>query len=119
MKIALPSNQNQVDGHFGHCQNYTIFTLNEKKEITGQEVITPPAGCGCKSNIVQILSQKGVTVMLAGNIGQGAVDVLNSYGIEVLRGCFGDVNEVVKNWINGSLTDSGTTCSQHQHGCHE
>jgi predicted Fe-Mo cluster-binding NifX family protein len=119
MKIALPSNENKVDSHFGHCEYFTVFTINDNKEIVSQDIVQPPVGCGCKSNIAQTLAQMGVKVMLAGNMGQGAVNVLNSHGIEVLRGCMGDVNEVAKLWLDGSLVDSGLGCQAHHHeGCH-
>ena len=118
MKIALPSRENQVDGHFGHCEYFTVFTINEDKEIISEEIVTPPAGCGCKSNIVTTLSEMGVTIMLAGNMGEGAVNVLNNNGIQVLRGCSGDVKTVTKSWIAGNLNDSNISCSAHEHGCH-
>ena len=67
MKIAIPTRANAVDDHFGHCEYYTIFTINDNKEIVAQETLEAPAGCGCKSNIAQTLSEMGVKVMLAGN----------------------------------------------------
>ncbi len=118
MKIALPSRQNLIDDHFGHCEYFTVFTINNNKEIIAQEIITSPAGCGCKSNIAQTLSEIGVKIMLAGNMGQGAVRVLNNSGIEVVRGCSGDVKVVALKWLDGSLTDSGDSCREHEHGCH-
>ena len=118
MKIALPSNENKVDSHFGHCESFTIFTVDENKSIVSEEVIGSPAGCGCKSNIAQTLAQKGVKVMLAGNMGEGAVNVLRYHGIEVLRGCSGDVRMVADKWIEGNLIDSGKECSEHHDGCH-
>jgi predicted Fe-Mo cluster-binding NifX family protein len=119
MKIALPSYQNQVDEHFGHCEYFTVFTIDENKKILAEETITPPAGCGCKSDIASILAQMGVKVMLAGNMGQGAVNVLGANGIQVLRGCSGDVKAVAENWLTGSLKDSGIACAKHEQGCHE
>ena len=119
MKIALPSYQNQVDEHFGHCEYFTVFTTDDNKNILSEEIITPPPGCGCKSDIALILAQMGVKYMLAGNMGQGAVNVLGANGIEVLRGCSGNVREVVQKWLAGSLADSGLSCSQHEHTCHE
>ncbi|MEW6076204.1 MAG: NifB/NifX family molybdenum-iron cluster-binding protein [Thermodesulfobacteriota bacterium] len=119
MKIALPSRQNQIDEHFGHCEHFTVFTIDDRKKIIAEEKIASPAGCGCKSNIAQVLAEKGVTLMLAGNMGQGAVNVLNSHGIEVLRGCAGDVKNVAERWLSGSLKDSGIICAHHEHGCHE
>lgn len=119
MKIALPSHQHGVDAHFGHCEYFTVFTVNDKKEIIMEEKVNSPDGCGCKSSIVHTLSQMGVDIMLAGNIGQGAVNVLNSHGISVLRGCSGDVKAVTEQWLSGNLADSGLACHEHEHGCHE
>ncbi len=119
MKIALPSRQNLIDDHFGHCEYFTVFTIdNNNKEIIAHETITSPAGCGCKSNIAQTLSEMGVKMMLAGNMGDGAVRVLSNSGIEVIRGCSGDVKAVALKWLNGSLIDSGDSCHEHEHGCH-
>ena len=119
MKIALPTRQNMIDGHFGHCEYFTVFTIDEnKKEILTQEIIPSPAGCGCKSNIAYTLAEMGVKIMLAGNMGEGAVNVLHNSGIEVIRGCSGDVKEAALNWLAGSVVDSGDSCHEHEHGCH-
>ena len=120
MKIALPSRQNQIDTHFGHCEYFTVLTVDDQhKKILAQETIASPAGCGCKSNIAQVLSQMGVKFMLAGNMGEGAVNVLNNCGIQVIRGCSGKVQEVTLNWLAGTVRDSGVFCHAHEHGCHD
>ena len=118
MKIALPSTGDRVDSHFGHCEHFTVVTVDDQGKIVDREIVQPPAGCGCKSNIVGVLAGMGVKVMLAGNMGAGAVNVLASHGIEVVRGCSGNVTQVVEEWLNGSLNDSGTACSAHE-GCGE
>lgn len=118
MKIALPSRGNQIDDHFGHCEFFTVLTVNkEKKEIINSENVPSPAGCGCKSNIASILSDMGVKLMLAGNMGEGAVRVLNNSGIDVVRGCSGDIEATAKSWLEGTLVDSGDCCHEHEHGC--
>lgn len=115
MKIALPSRQNIIDSHFGHCEYYTIFTVdNDSKKIISEETIPSPQGCGCKSNIAQTLSAMDVTIMLAGNMGAGAVNVLNGAGIQVVRGCSGNVKAVALAWLEGTLSDSGDTCHAHE-----
>lgn len=114
MKIAVPvTGNNQIDGHFGHCEFYGIFTISEKNEIARVQIMKSEQGCGCKSNIAGILAQNGVTVMLAGGIGGGAINVLHNAGIEVIRGCSGNPEEVVKNYVAGLVTDSGISCGQH------
>lgn len=115
MKIAVPINRdNQIDGHFGHCESYGVFTISEKKEIAEFKHIPSPNGCGCKSDIASVLSSDGVTIMLAGGIGGGAINVLNNSGIEVIRGCSGDATEVVKRYISGLVKDSGSSCHKHE-----
>jgi predicted Fe-Mo cluster-binding NifX family protein len=64
-----------------------------------------------------VLKEKSVSVMLAGNMGEGALNVLNRQGIKVIRSCNGDIQEVVELFLKDSLTDSGETCHQHQHEC--
>ncbi len=119
MKIALPSYQNQVDEHFGHCEYFHLFTVDDQKKILSEEKISSPAGCVWKSDIASILAEMGVKYMLAGNMGQGAVNVLGNNGIKVLRGCSGNVKEVAENWLSGNLKDSGLACALHEQGCHE
>ena len=115
MKIAVPvTKENQIDSHFGHCESYGVFTISDKNEIAGIKSVESPQGCGCKSDIASVLASDGVTVMLAGGIGGGAINVLNNSGIEVIRGCSGDATEVVKLYLSGSVEDSGSSCHQHE-----
>ncbi|MCU0378218.1 MAG: NifB/NifX family molybdenum-iron cluster-binding protein [Bacteroidales bacterium] len=115
MKIALPTRGNFIDDHFGHCDSYTVFKINENDEIESRETIRAETGCGCKSGIAAVLKEKGVEVMLAGNMGDGAVNVLQRHDIAVFRGCRGDVTEVTMAFLRGELNDSGVSCSHH-HG---
>jgi predicted Fe-Mo cluster-binding NifX family protein len=115
MKIAVPvTKENQIDGHFGHCESYGVFSISEKNDIVEIKSVESPQGCGCKSDIASVLAADGVTVMLAGGIGGGAINVLNNSGIEVIRGCSGDATEVVKLYISGKVEDSGSSCHQHE-----
>ncbi len=45
MKIAVPTIGDQVDQHFGHCEKYTAFTI-ENQAIAAEEYMASPAGCG-------------------------------------------------------------------------
>lgn len=119
MKIAVPTRANIVDSHFGHCETYTVFTVNESNQIIQRESIPSPQGCGCKSNIASVLQDKGVTIMLAGNMGNGALNVLNTHNIKVYRGCSGSVEDVVKSYLSGDISDSGIGCSHHGDEEHE
>lgn len=115
MKIAVPTREDRVDDHFGHCAYYTIFDIIDGR-VTGKSRLASPEGCGCKSGIAPVLKQMGVSVMLAGNMGQGAKNVLEAQRIEVIRGCSGDVDVLVRDYLAGSLKDNGEVCDHHE--CH-
>ncbi len=115
-KIAIPTRKGQVDAHFGHCEYYTIYSVEENK-LLSEETYEAPQGCGCKSNVATILAEKGIKLMLAGNMGTGALNVLNSCGIEVLRGRSGNVREVLDSYLQGNLKDNGLNCAHHEHKC--
>lgn len=116
MKIAIPTRNNEVDDHFGHCDYYSIFEVNDQREIISKELFRTQGGCGCKSNVAGILKQMGVTVMLAGNMGQGALNMLKSHGIQVLRACQGVTDDLVKTYLQGEVSDTDIICEQHE--CH-
>lgn len=115
LKIAVPTRDSVVDDHFGHCSYYTIYGV-ENGKVVSKESYPSPQGCGCKSGVAPILAGMGVKVMLAGNMGQGAKNVLESNNIEVFRGCSGDTDALVESYLAGNVKDSGEGC--HSHECH-
>ena len=60
------------------------------------------------------MAARGVTLMIAGGIGNGAINVLNNQGIEVIRGCSGNATEAVRLYLSGKITDSGESCHAHE-----
>ena len=116
MIIAIPTKDGQVDNHFGHCEYYTIFNIDANQQITETSKFNAPQGCGCKSGVAVTLHEMGVNIMLAGNMGNGALNVLTNNDIKVIRGCKGDVFEVAKAFLAGTLSDSGESCSSHGEG---
>lgn len=113
MKIAIPTRNKMVDDHFGHCEAYSIFTISANNTIENTEILPSPEGCGCKSNIASVLKEKGVSILLAGNMGEGALNVLNNQGIKVYRGCSGYVSNILESFLKGSIEDSGEGCHHH------
>lgn len=110
MKIAAPSREGQIDEHFGHCQEFLIFAV-AGKELVPEGTLPSPAECGCKSNIAATLAARGVTHLVAGNLGEGAARVLGAHGITVVRGASGEVGSAVKAYVEGKLVDDGSRCS--------
>ena len=117
MKIAVPVKEDQsVDQHFGHCDYYQIFTVNDQHEITNVETMESPKGCGCKSDIADRFEAIGVSILLAGGIGDGAINKLAPHGIKVMRNCKGQPRDLVMSFLSGHLLDGGQSCSSHEEG---
>ena len=86
MKIAVASMGNVVAGHFGHCENFNIFDI-----------------------------ENGVNVIIAGGMGEGAVNIFNARNIEVIMGATGVAQEAVERYLRGELKSTGSICHEHQH----
>lgn len=116
MKIAVPVINGLVDGHFGHCKEFSVFRA-EGGTLVDEPAIPSLEGCGCKSGVAGILAKAGVTHLVAGNMGEGAVRVLGSHGIAVIRGASGPARAAAEAFANGALKDSGLGCSGHGDEC--
>lgn len=120
MKIAVPVKaDNSIDNHFGHCAYFKIFTIGEGNQLISEQIIPSPQGCGCKSNIATELAELGVTTMLAGGIGEGAINKLDLNGISVVRNCSGDSDRLLADFLAGKIKDGGESCAAHEHHHHE
>ena len=114
MKIAVPIEGNeQIAQHFGHSESYMIYEITEDRKIDDKESLITSTGHVCNSNVGGLLADIGITVMLAGGIGAGAVNKLEASGIKTVRGCSGNASEAVELYITGKITDSGESCSTH------
>lgn len=112
VKIAVPSNNGLVDDHFGHCKEFLVFRA-EGSRIAAEGSIPSLEGCGCKSGIASVLAAAGVTHLVGGNMGDGALRVLSSHGIKVVRGASGDAGTAAQSFLDGTLADSGAGCAGH------
>jgi predicted Fe-Mo cluster-binding NifX family protein len=115
MKVAVPARAGLVDEHFGHCKEFLVFAVTADGSLQGEATIPSAEGCGCKSGIASILARAGVTHLVAGNMGEGAVQVLSGQGIEVVRGASGDARQAALAFATGRLHDSGVGCAAHGH----
>ena len=61
------------------------------------------------------LSGLGVTTIISGGMGGGAVEIFNKKNIEVVVGAVGRAEDAVIGYLAGSLKSTGSICHQHQH----
>ena len=112
MKIAVASMGNVVAGHFGHCENFNIFDVENHAIVKHESIANPGRKPGFLPNF---LGDIGVNVIIAGGMGEGAVNIFYARNIEVIMGATGVAQEAVERYIRGELKSTGSICHEHQH----
>ena len=64
------------------------------------------------------LKDLGAKVIIAGGMGEAAVNLFNENGIEVIVGASGICDDLVQQYIKGELKSTGSICREHQHEGH-
>ena len=110
MLIAIPVSDNKLDIHFGHCKNFSLLEVDveEKKILSQKEITAPPHQPGL---LPSWLAQLGVTMIIAGGMGQRAKDLLDKHHIKSLIGAPQESPEkLVDNYLKGTLKLGENSC---------
>jgi len=110
MKYAVPVSGGVVAAHFGYCEHFALFDVDEEeKEVTRKELVTSP---GHQPGLLpEWLAEQGVSVVIAGGMGSRAQDIFRQNRIEVVIGTLeGDPEKAVLNYLNGILTTGENIC---------
>ena len=115
MKIAIASEKNYVSGHFGHCEGFTIYDIEDKKNISKTFIPNP----GHKPGFLPVfLKENKVNIIIAGGMGEAAQDLFKENEIEVIVGAQGLCDYVIDEYKNGKLKSTVSICREHQHEGH-
>jgi predicted Fe-Mo cluster-binding NifX family protein len=107
-RIAIPLENGRLCAHFGHCQQFAIID-SENESISGETLVTPPPH---EPGILPAwLAEKGVTDVIAGGMGQRAIDLFNNQKINVFVGAPQKSSmELASDLINDSLVAGANYC---------
>lgn len=107
-KLAIPLEGGHLCSHFGHCQQFAIIEV-ENNSIVSEELITPPPHE--PGLLPGWLAEIGVTDVIAGGMGQRAINLFSDNKINVNVGAQPkSPNELVNEWINNSLETGKNLC---------
>ncbi len=110
MKIAVPVVDRKLCMHFGHCEAFIFFAIDEEsKIILGEEELTPPPHE--PGVLPKWIFEQGASLVLAGGMGQQAKNILNKNGVEVVVGVSeSDPNKAVLSYLNNTLNTAKNSC---------
>ena len=112
MRIALAVDNNMITQHFGYCEYFVVYEV-ENKQIMGSEILNNPPHQ--KGLLPKYLKENNIDVVITGNLGQMAINLMNNLGIECIRGVKGNLVEVINAYVDGTLESKDIACNQHQH----
>jgi len=117
MKIAVtstgPTLDDNVEARFGRCAYFLIIETDTMQlEALENPNIALGGGAGIQS--AQLMSEKGVTIVLTGNCGPNAFNVFGQAGIQVIVGVSGPARNAVAQFKTGAFSSaSGPNVSNH------
>jgi len=108
MKIAVPTAEGKLTAHFGHAAEFAIVRV-EGQEIQGKELLTPPPHE--PGVLPKWLHELGVSVIIAGGMGQRALSLFGDNGIKVVTGAANHTPEdLVKQYLTNTLVTGDNVC---------
>ncbi len=115
MKVALAVDNNMITEHFGHCEYFVVYEI-EDKNVKGSEIIkNPPHERGF---LPKFLKENNIDVIITGNMGKMAVNNLKTLNIECYLGVKGQLVDVLNSYLEGTLESNEEICTQHMHRDH-
>ena len=110
MKIAIPTVEQKLCMHFGHCEKFALVEVNQNsKQIIKIEYVTPPAHE--PGVLPKWLHEQGVNVIIAGGMGQRAQELFKQNKIDVVVGAAGGSPEdLVNAYMNQTLETGNNVC---------
>ena len=113
MKIAVTYENGQIFQHFGHTEQFKIYTVEDGKIVSSEVADTNGSGHGA---LAGFLAEQNVTVLICGGIGGGAQMALAEAGIKLFGGVSGSCDEAVEALLAGKLGyDPNVKCDHHDH----
>ena len=115
IRIAIPTADGKLHGHFGGCSEFTLVDTDPKSRtvISTQNIAAPPHKPGLYP---RWLREQGVRVVIAGGMGKGCLNNLLVNGVLVLAGEVNARIEVlVAAYLAGQLTSTPEGCKNHGH----
>lgn len=106
--IAIPTSEGKLDAHFGHCKQFAMIE-SENNEIAGITYLdAPPHQPGL---LPPWLAERGATDIIAGGMGQRAIDLFIEQGVNVFVGApKQDPTTIAEGFLKKTLSFSANYC---------
>lgn len=116
MIVAIANKGRDVTPHFGHSDGCTVYLI-ENQQIIGEKYIENPLmkmegglfclpvgthknkGCSCRFFAGFLLHEIQMDVLVTGDIGEVASQILSQKGVNVIAGVKGSIDEYLQDYV--------------------
>lgn len=108
MRIAIPVTGGVVSPHFGRCEEFVLFDVENGEVKNRASLVPPPHEPGA---FPAWLKEQGAGMIIASGMGGRAQTLFNQQGIEVVLGAPpASPNEVISSYLDGTLKAGENVC---------
>jgi len=110
MRLAIPITQGKLSLHFGHCDQFAIFDIDDNlKKVISRKDETPPGHE--PGALPRWLHENNVNVIIAGGMGNRAKQLFADNDIKVVIGASSEsAVELVAAYLENSLETGDNIC---------
>jgi predicted Fe-Mo cluster-binding NifX family protein len=107
--IAIPTSNSCLCQHFGHCEKFALFEV-ENNSITNEKYLDPPHH---EPGVLPAwLALEGATHIIAGGIGQRAISLFKQQNIQVIAGVIEKpARELAEDFLANNLIAGTNACN--------
>ncbi|MGM0442101.1 MAG: NifB/NifX family molybdenum-iron cluster-binding protein [Elusimicrobiota bacterium] len=107
MKVAIATDGNRVSPHFGRCEGYNFYVVENGEVKNRFYEVNPGHQPGA---IPKWLNEKETDIIIAGGAGPKAQNYFKKLGMKCILGVTGKIDKIIEEYASGELESGESTC---------
>jgi predicted Fe-Mo cluster-binding NifX family protein len=121
MRIAVSAEDNlgldsSVAHHFGRCPFFALVDVKGKEIQSVSMIKNPFYAAHQPGQVPGFIKEQNAAVMLSGGMGGRAIQFFRQCGIETATGAIGTVQDAVRAFLDGKLSEASSCAESKAHG---
>jgi predicted Fe-Mo cluster-binding NifX family protein/predicted RNA-binding Zn-ribbon protein involved in translation (DUF1610 family) len=110
LRIAIPVSGDNLNTHFGHCESFAIYDIDQTKKTVVDSMTVPSPGHQ-PGVLPAFLGEHGVNLILTGGMGERAQSLFANEGIHVILGVpVEKPDKLIEDYLSGNLVSGENVC---------
>jgi len=107
MKVAVSTDSGNVAQHFGRCPQFTVAEIEDGKVLKKKVIENPGHTTG---SLPRFFKEQGIEIVVAGGAGMKAQQFFEDFGIRLVIGVSGSVDNALQALAEEKLESGKSSC---------